>query len=313
MATKKQKQELIEILKFTPITVQLVIQGYGGESYAGKVDRNVYDFFKNNKFDIEEYAGDWDGEWSDRIPQELQPFPSGSPYECDGLWHASGAELSNLNSITLEDLAQGKTIWECSAGFNELEAEGVSVNETGGFDLDDLEVGEVVFNGGQGEKGCFFDAEFVLTAPFDPKKLTINYENCDGWYLISSVEYDGEDIDGSGGYSTTGKWSENKWIIIGDEEVYEAVPFEDRDEEELPTIQELEIDSEERKEEYKLTDWFTKDITPAHKGEYEVMLADAAWPFSGIARAEWTGRTWKQDGDKIKITQWRGLSENPNV
>lgn len=318
MATKKQKQELIDILKFTPVNVTLRIQGYGGESYAGKIDRATYDFFKKNKYDLEEYATDWDGEWNDKVPQELQPFSPGSPYDCDGLWHASGAELSNLNSLVIENNETGDTIWEIAPGLNELEDAGVNVEEFGGTDLDDLDEGTVVYWGGQGEKGCFFEGEFTLRAPFDPKLLKVGYENCDGWYIINFIEYDGEEIDGSGGYSTTGKWGENKWVIVGDEEVYESVPLEEREDEELPTIQELEEDSKEWDPATELdriwddakTDWFDKDVNPAYSGTYEAVI-DAEWPLSGIRMVEWTGRSWKEDGKKVAIKQWRGLSTNP--
>ncbi len=168
-----------------------------------------------------------------------------------------------------------------------------------------------MFWGGQGEKGCFFDAEFVLKAPFDPKKLTINYENCDDWYLITSVEYDGEELDGSGGYSTTGKWAENKWVIVGDEEVYEAEEFdpaEDLEKIEVPT----DFDWSPVSDEPAVTDWFDKDVEPVHKGTYEAVI-DAPWPLSGIRMIEWTGRSWKEDGKKIAITKWRGLAENPKA
>jgi hypothetical protein len=215
MATNKQKQELVEILKFTPRRYNIYIGGYGGESYAGKVDRATYEYFKEHKIDIEEYANDWDNMFS-HIPGELQPFSPGSPYDCDNLFHASGAELTNLNEIVITD-ENGNQYWACAAGINELEDEGVDVNETGGQDFDDLDEDIIVHWGGQGEKGCFFAAEYELRAPFDPKKLKIGYENCDGWAIVSSVEYDGEDLDGCGGYSTTGKWGESKWILFNDE------------------------------------------------------------------------------------------------
>ena len=317
MATKKEKQELVDILKFTPIKVQLMLQGYGGEAYAGVVDRKIYDYFKEHKIDLEEYTSDWDGENFAFVPEDMRPFEPSQQYECDNLWHASGAELSNLNEIILYD-ENNNEMWSCSAGFDDLNAQGVVVGEGGGTDLDDLDEGTVVYWGGQGEKGCFFDAEFTLRAPFDPKKLHITYENCDGWWLITGVEYDGEELDGYGGYSTTGKWGENKWIIIGDEEVYESVSFEDREEEfdpvaELDKIVPPEGFDWEPLPEINFTPWFEADVKPAYKGEYEVSL-DAEWPMSGIIRAEWTGRTWKDsDGKKVKIKGWRGLAENPEA
>jgi hypothetical protein len=323
MATNQEKQELVEILKFTPRRYNIYIGGYGGESYAGKVDKATYEYFKEHKIYIEEYANDWDNLFSD-VPRELQPFSSGSPYECDNLFHASGAELTNLNEIVIND-ENGDQHWACAAGINELEDEGVDVNEIGGQDFDDLDEDTIVHWGGQGEKGTFFDGEIELTQPFDPKKLSVNYENCDGWWLISSIEYDGVEIDGSGGYSTTGKWNENKWVLCNGDEVYESVRREDQEdeEEELPTIQELEEDSEEwdpaseldKITEDMMTDWYPVNVKPVHTGEYEVDLGKlVAWPFPRIVRAEWTGRKWKDsEGKSVKdIEGWRGLAEDPN-
>lgn len=317
MATKKQKQELIEILKFTPVTVRLMIQGYGGESYAGTVDRKIYEFFKKNQYDLEEFASDWDGEWNDKVPAELQPFNPGSPYDCDNLWHASGAELSDLNLITVEEVDSNKELWNHNAGYSDLEESGVTVVESGGTELCELDNGTVVFWGGQGEKGCFFDGEFELRAPFDPKKLTVYYENCDDWYIISSVEYDGEEIDGSGGYSTTGKWAENKWIIVGDEEVYDAVPLDEREE---VSEEELEEDSGEwdpiaesdKIWEASKSDWFDITVNPERKGNYECEFESTTWPFPIERLCEWTGRSWKENGKKaVGIKRWRGLKFNP--
>jgi hypothetical protein len=315
VATNEQKQELIDILKFTPRTYTIYIGGYGGESYAGKVDKATYEYFKEKKIDIEEYANDWDDNFGD-VPRELQPFSPGSPYDCDGLFHASGAELSNLNEIQIND-ENGDQVWACAAGLNELEDEGVTVNEWGGCDFDDLPEDTIVHWGGQGEKGTFFDGELELTQPFDPKKLTVNYENCDGWWIINNVEYDGIEIDGSGGYSTTGKWTENKWILCNSDEVYESQRRDEMDEDEDEP--ESACDSEQYEVEelpdLPVTDWYPVDTKPVYKGEYEVDLGKGiAWPFARIVRAEWTGRTWKDsEGNSIKgIEAWRGLTEDPD-
>jgi hypothetical protein len=169
----------------------------------------------------------------------------------------------------------------------------------------------VVYWGGQGEKGCFFDAEFTLTAPFDPRKLRIGYENCDNWYIVNYVEYDGQELDGSGGYSTTGKWAENKWMLPAGEEAYEPVSLDDREDEGLSWDKEWDPAAELDKivTPYTVTDWFDREVKPVHRGEYEVLI-DAPWPNGGPGMAEWTGRTWKQKGKKISIHQWRGITEN---
>ena len=321
MATKKEQQELIEILKFTPIKVTLNLQGYGGECYAGKVDRKIYDYFKQRRLDINEFATNSDYAEEKSIPEQMQPFYPGSPYDCDNLFHASGAELSDLNYITVTDEG-GNTIWEHNLGYSDLDDLGVVVGEGGGGELLDLcDENDVVFWGGQGEKGCFFDAEFTLKAPFDPKKLSITYENCDDWYIITGVEYDGEELDGFGGYSTTGKWSEAKWVLLNDEEVYEP-----SDEEDVPVLDGEEMQAQEAIDNWdpaeeldkvwdgQKTEWFDESIKPEHKGEYECEFAIATWPWPAVRMCTWTGRTWKDaNGEKIKGEfKWRGLKFDPN-
>lgn len=316
MATKKQQEELIQTLKFTPRSYNIHIGGYGGEAYAGTVDPAVYEHFKQNKIDIEQYATDWDDKFDD-VPRDLRPYNSGSPYDCDNLFHASGAELSNLNEIQIRDEA-GNEHWTCAAGINELEDAGVEVNNGGGCNFDDLPEDSIVHWGGQGEKGTFFDCDFELTQPFDPKKLTVTYENCDGWWIISSVEYNGESIEGTDGYSTTGKWTENKWILCNGNEVYESVTREDEDEDDNADddedIHETGTDNAIDFPAVALTDWYPVAVKPVRKGEYDVDLGkDIAWPFASIVRAEWSGRVWKNpDGKSIKnIVAWRGLTIDP--
>ena len=321
MATKKQKQELIDVLKFTPINVTLRLYGYGGEAYAGKVDRKIYNYFKENKIDIEEYASSWDG--FDDVPNNMQPFTAGSPYDCDNLFHASGAELSDLNEVTVED-ENANAIWQHNLGYSDLEDSGVIVEESGGGEISDLcDENDIVFWGGQGEKGCFFDAEFTLRSPFDPKKLKISYENCDDWYLITRVEYDGEELDGYGGYSTTGKWAEHQWILLNGEEVYnDIVSRENSDlnsDEDFPeSACDSETDEYDPVEELnniwegQKTDWFDVSIKPERKGEYECEFESTTWPWPIERMCEWTGRSWKENGEKAKgIKRWRGLKFDP--
>jgi len=310
MATNKEKQELVDILKFTPVTVNIQIYAYGGECYMGKVDRKIYDYFKEHKIDLEEYATDWDDKFA-FVPDDMRPFPPGSPYECDGMCHASGPELSDTNVIEITD-KDGKTIWTSAFGINELEDQGVEVEEWETAIIDDEPEGTVVFWGGQGEKGTCFGSDFELRAPFDPKKLKISYSNCDGWWIANGVSYDEEDLDNND-LSTTGKWGENKWVIVGDEEVYEPVSRDDIDDEDN------EIETEEEviaaMPDVPKTDWYPVDVKPVYKGHYEIDLGAAvAWPFSRIVKAEWSGRTWKdEEGKTIKgVTQWRGLAFDPN-
>ncbi len=326
MATRKQKEELMQTLKFTPIKARLLVQGYGGECYIGSVDREDYEFFKAKRIDLEQYLSDWDSEMFTDIPAERRFVEPGQAYECDNLFHASGASMDDGSWITVMNDETNEDIYTTNLDISHLEDQGIEVDCSEGFESDELDDGTVIFWGGQGEKGCFFDAELTLTRPFDPKLLKLTYGNGDGWRLLTGVEYDGVELEGYDGYSTTGKWGENKFHIVGDEEVYkgeERAEGEEPDEDpewdpatELDKIRVPVLEGEETwaseaidafTEEQK-TQWHDGAVKPAHKGEYEVVY-DAEWPNSGQGRAEWTGRGWKQDGKKLAIKQWRGLRE----
>jgi hypothetical protein len=118
MATKKQKEDLIELLKFTPRTYKIYMYGYGGEVYIGTVDRKVYDYFVDNNLDIEEYANDWDGELG--VPEEFQPFSPGQKYDCDNIVHASGVEMSASCQIVVED-ENSKEVWTSTLDLDALD------------------------------------------------------------------------------------------------------------------------------------------------------------------------------------------------
>jgi hypothetical protein len=210
-------EELIAVLKFTPRTYRIELGNYGGEVYAGRVDRKVYDYFKKNNIDLDEYNGDWDNELE--IPDDMQPFPSGSPYECDDIIHASGATMDDGNYITVYD-ENNEEVWQHSLDLNALDDSEIPVDEWESFNIDEIADGDVIFWGAQGEKGLLYGGDIELTEPFDPKKLELKFANADGWYICNQVMYDGEDIDNND-MSTTGKWGESKFIVGGDEEVYD--------------------------------------------------------------------------------------------
>jgi hypothetical protein len=218
--TKKDKlaeqEELVALLKFTPRTYRVMLSGYGGEIVLGSVPREQYQYFRDNEIDIEEYAWDCDNE--QEVPEEMQPFTPGEWHSCDDVAHESGCELSEYNYITVTD-ENGKDHWQCKLGYSELTDAGVEVDETEESLCSDRSDREntVGFIGQSVEKGCFFEGELNLTAPFDPSKLAINYSDIEGWSIITGVTYDGEDIEGYDGYDTRGKSSEFKFYDTGED------------------------------------------------------------------------------------------------
>jgi len=290
-------------LKFTPRTYRVELGAYGGEVYAGRVDRKIYDYFKSRSIDLDEYASDWDNELE--VPEDMQPFPPGSPYECDGLVHASGATMDDGNYITVYD-ENGEEVWQHSLDLNALDDSEIPVNEWEVFTMDDLKDGEVAYWGGQGEKGLLFGGEFELKQPFDPKKLMLNFTNADGWYICNGVEYDGEDISNDD-MSTTGKWGENKWIFGGDEEAYDPSDAVPEGEENGGAGWPASYYPEEKEElEFKF-----KKHKPAYAGWYTVN-----WDYgSTFGKLYWNGTEFvdfeynkEQNIDQKGIVTWKGLN-----
>jgi hypothetical protein len=159
---------------------------------------------------------------------------------------------------------------------------------------------------------------------------------------VTGVEYDGEEVEGYDGYSTTGKWSEHKFHIIGGEPVYEGEEREettesddeeedddddgwdriaqdhDDDDGDVPVLEGEEMWASEAIDSYidpdaeqwegiPLSPWHDGSQQPEHPGRYQMFAEDASWPFP--MWAEWTGKVWKDDGKKIRVKQWRGLSQ----
>ena len=72
-------------------------------------------------------------------------------------------------------------------------------------DEDFGEQGEYILQFYSSEKGCFFDGIIETVGNFDPKKLKVvvtEYPN--GEDVVTSIEYDGVEIDNNGG-DTNGK------------------------------------------------------------------------------------------------------------
>jgi hypothetical protein len=297
-------EQLIEVLKFTPRTYRVELGAYGGEVYCGRVDRKIYDYFKSRSIDLDEYASDWDNELD--VPEDMQPFPPGSPYECDGLVHAHGATMDDGNYITVYD-ENGEEVWQHSLDLNTLDDSEIPVNEWEVFTLSDLKDGDVAYWGAQGEKGLVYGGEFALNEPFDPKKFSLNFTNADGWYICNGVSYNGEDIDNND-LSTTGKWGENKWLIGGDEEVYDPADAVEEGEENggagWPSSSYWPEDNEK-------VEFNFKKHKPVHVGWYE-----CRWGYgSTYGKLYWNGTAFvdfeynkQQSIDQKGVVEWSGLN-----
>lgn len=295
MATKKQKEELMEILKFTPRTYKITMWGYGGEYVMGTVDRRIYDYFKHRRLDLSDFAWDHDYAEEHNIPEEMWPFPPGSWYECDDMGHVHGVDR-NSGTLQIED-EKGETIIERSLE----DIDGCDIGLSCGDEVwvDSKDPGTVVFVGSSGEKGTFFEGEINLTAPFNQEKLIICYDDFDGNDVVSSVEYDGEEIE-NWGANTNGKSSDFGFYIAGSQKNGKWERYKNMDDIEYP-----------------MTEWFPKKIKPVREGNYVIKTAGKnGWEH----QAKWTGTRWISswgedvpETEELKIKEWRGISVDPDT
>ena len=294
MATEQEKQELIEVLKFTPRTYKVRLWGYGGEYVMGTVDRKIYDYFRERRLDVNEFAWDYEYAEQNNIPEDMQPFTPGSWHDCDNMGHSWGVDRS-AGHIQVDD-ENGDTVYEKEldsiVGWDEENPE----PEWGGGDevwIDSQPPGTVVFIGTSSEKGTFFEADLELKMPFDPSKLCLFYDEIDGNEIITNVSYDGEDLENCGG-DTNGKSSDFGFYIAGssvDGSKYER----------YKNMDDIE---------YTLSDWFPADTKPEKEGKYNIKTVDGY-----SYQALWNGEYWHNDwnDEKIEIEKWQGIAYDPDT
>lgn len=216
MATKAEKEQLMQTLKFTPRTYKIQMWGYGGEKVMGRVDAKVWDYCMENQVNLMDLA------WSDEetvtqdmgLDLDMLPFTPGSWYECDGIAHENGVSTGS-GTIQITD-EMDETVFEKSLEDCDGDASPQQVINSE-YSISGHKKGEVIFIGSSNEKGTFFEGEIELRAPFDIEKLELQIDEIDGEEICNGVYYDGEDIDNHGG-STDGKSSDFCMVRITDDE-----------------------------------------------------------------------------------------------
>lgn len=224
-------EELNEMIKRPTRYYQIEIGGYGGESVYSRIPKEAYEFWNRVKEDDDAEYSLEDYVFS---PEEFIEEHGDLPPEADFLYnkeddyhqswyemeeeieHNYGSEINNswinieetseedFNSDTLEDIVSTEDLdkW--------IENNEVEVNSDE-FDLDnyaDEDGSNYVLYGMSMEKGTFFSGTLIIEGgkKFDPKKLKISsMEMPNGDEIITSVEYNGEEVDGLGGGDTRGK------------------------------------------------------------------------------------------------------------
>jgi hypothetical protein len=228
--------ELVQTLENKTRYINLTIWGYGGESAYISLSKEAYDFWKplmeeHGDGDIISYmlsAEDEDPpeyEHIKEVPEEAQFLHwkhqgelHASPwYEApDEFEHQWGVDWSNAqitieerdsseyNSNIVEEIVDGMDIGTWTRELEEKHNYDIEMVEMGVSKGSDEEP-EYVLQIMSSEKGTFFEGTIETKRPFDPTKLKFFTEEfLNGDDTITNIEYDGEEVDNSGG-DTNGK------------------------------------------------------------------------------------------------------------
>ena len=168
---------------------RIEVSGRGGEIVIGRVSQDAYAYFEEHEIDVDEYATSWDNDYE--VPEELQPFVPGEWHDCDDIAHEFGSDVDDtFITVTDED---NKVLLD-NVDYSNLLRLGANSECDDIFPEDILEAGATFFVGQSYEKGLFYSFE-VETDVFDVSRLTICTTDVDGWELVTSIQYNGEDLE----------------------------------------------------------------------------------------------------------------------
>jgi hypothetical protein len=299
MATRKQKEDLLKVLSFTPHTVEISLSGYGGEIVMGRVDADTYDYWNyHGNAKLVDFAQlnyvDADPTFA-LVPKQHQFITPGSWYDCDDLAHATGVEMSSHCRLVVYDTTHNRHMFECDLDLANLDSAGIKAQRQSDVDL--VAPGTAVFVGQSIEKGTFFSAELELTKPFDLGQLSIAYSNYNGWTLANGVEYQGQYLDGYDNGSTVGKSFNFEMFVT------ESAEAAHPDSSAKTTPHPTKVD------ESVMTGWFTfRKHQPVYPGLYQVLLESTLYP---VQFATWKNNQWQYNNTtpvEFPVSAWRGLN-----
>ena len=172
------------------------ISGSGVETFSGMVDIATYLYFQENNVDLEEYYNDTEmGDNDLEIPDEHH-FGANGLTEVDDIWHVNGAYLIEDNKIEILNDSD-EVIWSCSCDPEDLEGEDVTLIATSNYDdiVDELAPNQAMTIGRFFQKGTIFDTSLNNIDEFDPSDLTIYYFEDESGWIITSIEYAGDELE----------------------------------------------------------------------------------------------------------------------
>ena len=232
MATSEEKTELVEAIK-GPRYYHILINGYGGEAAYMSISKEAHDFWnahteEHGDNDLVQYMISDDGEEIeyediDSVPEEAQFLHDPDDDNYKRPWYEShteyehqyGAEFGSAymdvdevdsgeyNSNIVREVMGRESVQDLCNRISEETDWEVEM-----YDSDECYAGsdvEYIAQLYSSEKGCFFDGIIETVGEFDVKKLVFHLSEYDNdEETITSIEYDGVEVENNGG-DTNGK------------------------------------------------------------------------------------------------------------
>ena len=238
--SSEENQELVETLK-GPRFYSIQLNGYGGESAYMSISKEAHDFWhpiceEHGDSDLTTYMnsdGEEEDEWDniDSVPSEAQFLHDPDHDNYKRPWYESHTEFEHSMGvewgsayIVVDEVDSAEYISNHVASV--IEGENLSdmlneLDEASGYELEPVIMGcedeapegtEYIAQLYSSEKGQFFDGVIETVGSFDLKKLKVyTTEYMNGEDTVTSIEYDGVEIENNGG-DTTGKgYSASVW------------------------------------------------------------------------------------------------------
>jgi hypothetical protein len=238
MATSEEKQELVEAIK-GPRFYHIQLNGYGGESAYMSISKEAHDFWqpvceKHGDSDLVSYMvndepDECEFENIDSVLTEADFLTGYGKDDYKSNWHEAPTEFEHsygvewgsayivvdeVNSMEYDarhiaDVIEGENLSDL---VHKLEEESNYELELTNMDCADDVDYEYIAQMYSSEKGNFFDGVIETTGEFDAKKLKVHTtEYLNGEDTVTSIEYDGVEVDNNGG-DTNGKgYSASVW------------------------------------------------------------------------------------------------------
>ena len=230
--TSEENQELVETLKGKRY-YRISITGYGGEGAYMSITKEAHDFWKSVveehgdsdfvNYMVNDDPDDYEFENIESVPKEADFLSEYGEQDYKSPWFEAPTEYEHQYGATydasyitvdevdsdeymsnvIREVINGEEVSELISNLEEetdYEFEGTDFIEC--YAGNDVEYIAQMYSS---EKGGFFDGIIETVGDFDPKKLKFycsEYDN--GEETITSIEYDGVEIDNQGG-DTNGK------------------------------------------------------------------------------------------------------------